>query len=310
MRAVVVEQTGLLSSVQDGGRTGLRHLGIGRAGALDGLSLQLANRLVGNAPQAPAIECLLGGLSLRFACAGWLALAGADCQARLDGRPVWPGWRVRFTAGQQLVLGRPRLGLCSYVALDGGLSVTPILGSCAVDLSAGLGAALVPGAELTLGVAQPLAEPLGILLPTPPSCLRFIPGPEWSWFPQVRQQLSHQAWQISAQSNRMGLRLTGEPLVREAGEELRSHGLLPGVIQVPPDGQPIILGCEAQTCGGYPRLGMVSRADLWRLGQLAPGQTVRLLPVTRSQAQQAWLRQQRYLARIELLLAKDTDKTC
>ena len=134
-----------------------------------------------------------------------------------------------------------------------------------------------------------------------------LPGPEWAWFQRARHQLTHQRWQVSPQSNRMGLRLQGEPLVRQGGEELRSHGLLPGVIQVPPDGQPIVLGCEAQTCGGYPRLGMVIRADLWRLGQLAPGQGLRLVPVTRSQAHQAWLRQQGYLARIELLLAKEAE---
>ena len=310
MRRLILERTGLLSSVQDGGRTGLRHLGIGRAGALDGLALQLANRLVGNAPAAPAIECLLGGLSLQFACDGWLALAGADCQARLDDTPVWPGWRTRFTAGQRLVLGRPRVGMCSYLALDGGVRQPQTLGACAADLSGGLGVALVSGAELPLGAAQPLSKPLGILLPAPPNGLRFLPGPEWSWFSQAEPQLVRQAWQVSPQSNRMGLRLTGEPLVREAGEELRSHGLLPGVIQVPPDGQPIVLGCEAQTCGGYPRLGMVIRADLWRLGQLGPRQTVRLLPVSPRQAQQAWLRQQCYLARIELLLAKETDTRC
>ena len=301
-------QAGPLTSVQDLGRHGLRNQGVSQAGALDPLSLRLANQLVGNPDAAAGLEMLLGGCRLRFTQPVSFALAGCDCGARLDGAPVWPGWCYQAEAGQMLAFSVPRTGLCAYLALRGGIQVPTVLAARATDLQAGFGGlagrALRAGDRLTLDDSAPLPRRRhGVRLPVFTPVLRLLPGPEYAQFTAAsRQALCERAWQVSPRSNRMGFCLEGVALELAQPLELLSHGVFPGVVQVPPDGRPILLGAEAQVTGGYPRIGALIQADLWKLGQLRPGAEVYFQWVDRAEAKAAMARQQCYLARFALAL--------
>lgn len=311
---IEVLQPGGLCSIQDLGRRGVGHLGVSPAGALDPLALRLANRLVGNPAGSAALEILLPPARFRFLRDGWLALTGCDCQAMLDDSPVWPGWRTRFRAGQQLSLRPARRGLCAYLAVDGGLAAAALMGSVSTDLTAGFGGQggrpLQAGEQLATGAPRRLDAGLGIRLPEWTPQLRVMPGPEYDWFDaESRARFWQQAWQVGVNSNRMGFRLQGPALARCREEELRSSGVLPGVIQVPANGQPIILAAEAQSTGGYPRIGVVIQADRWRLGQARPGSRLHLVPCDRDGALAALHAQRQYLGRIELALARGAGRT-
>lgn len=307
---------GIFSSIQDLGRVGYRQDGVSQAGALDPLSLRLANRLVGNSAGAAAIEVMLGQLQIKFNRSGWIALTGADCLARLDDVPVYCGWRMPVRKGQILQLKVARSGLCTYLAVRGGIDVPTLMGSRSTDIQAGLGGldgrALKAGDRLAVRQAEKChLEKLGILLPTPLPQLRVLPGADWSSFTaQAREHFMADGWQVTPTSNRMGFRLQGPVLQLQSPLELPSSGVFPGVIQVPPSGQPIILAAEGQSTGGYPRIGAVIRSDLWKLGQLRPGQTIYFTQVTADEAAAAWQVQQRYLQRVEMLLASQQDSVC
>jgi len=315
---IVVVKPGMLTSVQDLGRFGHRQLGICPGGALDALGLTLANRLVGNADGAAGIEITLGNCELRFEAPTRIALAGEAFGARLDGVPLWPLWSVPVRAGQVLKLGgaasAPRPGLRSWLALAGGVDVAPMLGSRSTDLKAGFGGlegrALRKGDRLPLGPSRlsaaqqgrrafGLREPDASDAPGEPATLRVLPGPEYPQFTKAaRALLESDTWRITPQSNRMGSRLAGTALQRQREGDMLSAGVLPGTIQVPPSGQPIILMGDAQTTGGYPRIAVVIRADLWKLAQAPLGGLLRLQVVDGAAADAAWAEQQAYLAQV------------
>ncbi|POZ63756.1 allophanate hydrolase [Chromobacterium alticapitis] len=303
-------KAGPLTTVQDLGRFGARHLGVGRAGAMDTLALSVANRLVGNDAGAAALEITLPPASFRLLRDGMLALAGADCQALLDEQPVWPGWRTPFRAGQVLRLHAPRLGMRAYLALDGGIALPPIMDSRSTDLLAGFGGldgrALRDGDRLPLGEPRPPKPRRGVWLPRPGNQIRVHPGPEYALLTKSsRERLWNAPWQITPSSNRMGYRLSGPKLQLADALEMPSHGALPGLIQLPPDGQPIALMADAQATGGYPRIGMVAAADLWQLGQGRLGGQLHFVEASLEGARQADQQLQRYLNRIERLLDED-----
>ncbi|MEG0007370.1 MAG: biotin-dependent carboxyltransferase family protein [Aeromonas sp.] len=307
-----VIRPGLQSTVQDLGRPGVRHLGIALGGALDREALILANRLVGNTAGTAGIELVLGAAEFRLLRDGWLALTGADCAAILDGEPVWHGWRWRVRRGQCLRLSAPRHGMRTYLALDGGMAVPPVMGSRATELQAAFGGyqgrTLQAGDRLPLGSPLSHAGTLGAWLRESDASLRVLPGPEFDEFdPAAATALWQGEWRLNPASNRMGVRLDGPTLVRSRGRELASHGVLPGVIQVPPGGQPIVLLADAQTTGGYPRIGCVIEADLWKLAQLRPGARLRFSPVTREQALAARREWQLHLNRFEWMAYGQTD---
>ncbi|MDF0604776.1 biotin-dependent carboxyltransferase family protein [Neisseriaceae bacterium TC5R-5] len=297
-------QAGIQSTIQDLGRQGWRHLGVAQAGALDTPALLMANKLLGNAVDAAAIEVALGPFKVRFLCDTWFALMGADFAATLDGEAVWSGWRYPVRAGQELLLNGCRHGMRVYLAVAGGIAVPLTLGARATDLKGGFGGwqgrALQIGDRLPIGEGKALSGRLGwrSLLWSPQ--LRALPGPEYEQFSAA----AHAAfwageWTVSTQSNRMGYRLTGAMLEREQSEDLLSHGVLPGVVQVPPAGQPIVLLADAQTTGGYPRIACVIEADLWKLAQARPGTKLRFLAVKPAEAKQARLQQQRLLQQLD-----------
>jgi biotin-dependent carboxylase-like uncharacterized protein len=323
---IVVQKPGVLASVQDLGRHGHRQLGICPGGALDVLALTLANRLVGNADGAAGLELTMGGCELRFEADTRIALTGDDFSAQLDGTPLWPCWSVPVAAGQTLKLmganaaGAKKAGLRSWLAIAGGIDVAPVLGSRSTDLKAGFGGhegrALRKGDRLPLGpsrldAAQRARRPFGLRGPDwgpdesdAAIALRVLPGPEFEQFTlAAREVLWGEPWRITSQSNRMGSRLAGSELKRKRGGDMLSSGVIPGTIQVPPSGQPIILMGDAQTTGGYPRIGVVIRADLWKLAQAPLNGKLRLVQVDMQQALTAWADQQRYLAQVAQGLA-------
>lgn len=287
---------GVQSTVQDLGRCGLRHLGIAQNGALDAPALRLGNRLLGNAADSAGLEIALGPVALRFGRDGWFALTGADFQATLDGHPVWSGWRTPCRQGQVLQLNGSRDGMRAYLCVDGGIDVPLVLGARATDLKAGYGGyqgrALQAGDLLPQGPARPLCGRLGARLRPWQPVLRALPGPEYAQFDAASQAAFwEQAWTVSPQSNRMGYRLQGSALQRHDPRELLSHAVLPGVVQLPPGGQPIVLLADAQTTGGYPRLAVVIEADLWLLAQARPGSQLRFQRcdlATAAAAREAW----------------------
>lgn len=303
-------RAGVYTSVQDAGREGYRQSGISRCGAMDLPSLAVANLLVGNEPGAAALEITLGQAVIQFERDCWFALSGAACEAKLDDKPVWISWRLQARAGQTLTLGRPQLGIRSYLAVAGGIDVPEVLGSRCTDLNTGIGGLegrrLQDGDRLALlPAARSFSRPLGVKQLIPGNRIRALPGPEYHEFDTRSQRMFWSApWQLSPQSNRMGYRLHGQPLNRTTSQEMRSHGLLPGVVQVPHGGQPIVLMSDAQTTGGYPRIACVIEADLYQMAQVPLGQPIHFVPCTLEEALEARQDRQRYLQQLAWRLSQ------
>lgn len=285
-RGIEVLSPGPLATVQDLGRPGFADLGVSRSGAADRGALRLANRLVGNDESAAGIEITFGGLSVRLAGAATLAFTGARCE--LSGHRG--GWNAALScpAGSVLTVGAPASGLRSYLAVRGGLAVPPVLGSRATDTLSGLGpAVLAAGRRLLLGPAppgQPGDSSGAFGPPAGTATLRLAPGPRADWFsPESLGRLFGSPWQVRPDSNRIGTRLAGTALelrsgVERAAAELPSEPTLPGAVQVPPDGQPIVLGPDAPVTGGYPVIGVLPGGELDLLAQLRPGAELRFVP--------------------------------
>jgi len=269
-----VVAAGVATTVQDLGRPGFAHLGVPRSGALDRPAAALANRLVGNSVDAAVLEVTLGGLALRTDAGCWVAVTGAAVPISVGGRPGAYAEAQWLPAGATLALGTPASGVRSYVAVAGGIAVDPVLGSRSTDTLSGIGPApLVAGAVLPVGAGRsPVA------LDTPPrreaDGLRLHPGPRPEWFASdALDRLCGGRWTVLPASDRVGLRLTGEPLVRRDGE-LASEGMVLGAVQVPPDGQPVVFLADHPTTGGYPVVAVVDPADLWQCAQLRPGEVI------------------------------------
>ena len=294
----------LQTTVQDLGRRGYRHLGVGLCGAMDGLSLTIGNYLVGNAAGTAGLEFCMPPARVRFDVNCAVALTGADCSARLDGAAVALGHRVGVEAGQTLELETPGSGFRAYLCVSGGIDVPLVMGSRSTDLQAAMGGLdgrlLRRGDSLKVMAASvPPVTGTGVLLPSLGQVIRVIPGPEFDGFEaESRELFFSAAWKVTSQSNRMGYRLEGPTLVRRNAEELKSHAVFPGFVQVPAGGAPIVLMADAQATGGYPRFATVIAADQWRLAQIAPGTSIRFAPLSRAEAQLALQQQQLYLQRI------------
>lgn len=304
-------RAGVSTSVQDGGRQGWRQYGISLSGVLDRPAMQTANLLVGNQPDAAVLEITLGQFTAEFRRSGWMALTGAGCHAELDGKPVWTGWRTAVKKGQRLTLRMPRRGMRSYLAINGGFVLDPVLGSTSTDLKAGFGGfdgrKLEEGDCLPLGVpTREFSRPAGVRQLLWGNRIRALPGPEYHEFSAESQEgFWRTAWRLNPQSNRMGYRLQGRILRRDVPRELLSHGLVPGVVQVPPSGQPIVLLADAQTTGGYPRIACVIEADLYHLAQLRLGEPLHFVHCTLEEAQRAKREQQHVLDQIAWGLANE-----
>ena len=275
---------GLLTTVQDSGRTGYRRFGVSGAGPLDARAHAEANRAVGNEPGAPALEATLAGPSLRFLATVRFAVAGADLGAVLDRDDLgaWPvprGAAVLARPGNVLRFAGRREGCRVAIAVAGGIDVPRVLGSASTDLLGGFGGhagrGLAAGDRLGAGVA-PARGPAE----TPPAPLaaratvRVVLGPQAERLePASLRALLESTWRVGEASDRVGLRLDGgEPLRHVGRAEILSDGMVPGAVQVPPDGRPIVMLADGPTTGGYPKVATVVGDDLSRLGQLVPGE--------------------------------------
>lgn len=290
--ALLVDSPGLQSVIEDLGRPGLAELGVSPAGAVDSRSARQANRLVGNAPGAAVIENVLGNLSLTARADQVLAIAGAEPDdAHAGRRPVTPGAPFILLDGETLQIGALRAGLRCYVSVRGGIDVPPSLGSRSTDSMSGIGPdPLASGAVLPVGDASHghvVGSPEPSVLPADlhgdgPVTLRVTLGPRADWFtPSARERLLTREWMVTNQSNRIGVRLapSGDddagPLERERDGELPSEGVMPGSLQVPPSGVPVLFLTDHPVTGGYPVIGVVVPDDLPLAGQVPPGRRIR-----------------------------------
>lgn len=264
---------GALASIQDIGRRGYAALGVPRSGAFDRGAAALANRLVGNDTRAAVIETTMGGLRVRIQDAATLALTGAVCAGNLD----W-GVPVTVARGTVLRLDPPRSGLRSYLAVRGGFTVAAVLGSRSTDLLSGLGPRpLQSGDLLPVGPLAPadVSATAAVLGPTRRT-LRVVAGPREDWFTtEATTLLTTMGWTVRGECDRVGIRLDGPRLERSRMSELPSEAMLPGALQVPPDGRPILLGPDCPVTGGYPVIAVVRTADLDAAAQLRPGDQLR-----------------------------------
>ncbi|SEM51289.1 biotin-dependent carboxyltransferase family protein [Nonomuraea pusilla] len=268
---------GPYATVQDLGRPGYAHLGVPRSGAADAASLRLANRLVGNPEGAAGVELTFGLARLLFRAGAWVALTGAPCPVP-GVRGAGMGVAFWVSAGAELRLGSPEWGLRTYLAVRGGVAVEPVLGSRSTDSLSGLGPApLRPGTVLPVG---PAAHGVPADQAPPPErrppVLRLVPGPRDDWFaPGALGALCSEPYEVSQDSNRVGVRLRGPSPARAREGELPSEGMVTGAVQVPPGGQPIVFLADHPPTGGYPVIGVVREADLAVAAQLRPGDRVR-----------------------------------
>jgi allophanate hydrolase subunit 2 len=262
MTAIEVLAWGIAGSVRDAGRTGLAHVGRSRGGAADLAALQLGNRLVGNDAGAGAFETS-GGLSIRTNRPVMVALTGSPCDLAVDGGPVL-GWGAPTVvpAGATVRIGRLRGGARAYLCVRGGVT-----GADGANGPNGMGIGADPG---TPAATQP-AVPRSLDGP-----IRVWPGPRVDWFVDgALDRLVSTTWEVSATSDRVGVRLVGERLQRSRRDELRSEGIVEGAIQVPPDGQPIVMLADHPVTGGYPVIAVVDPADLGLVAQRPPGTELR-----------------------------------
>jgi KipI family sensor histidine kinase inhibitor len=283
--AVEVLEAGLLTTVQDGGRPGHRRAGVSSSGPMDARAHAAANRAVGNPPGAAALECTVVGPSLLFLAPLRFAVTGADLGAVLERADLgtWPvplGASVLARPGNVLRFSGRRSGCRAYLALGGGIDVPLALGSRSTDLQSGFGGlagrALRAADRLAVAAAATSSSPTDARPgPHPPARLtvRVVLGPQEGHFdPETLARFLADPWRVGPTSDRVGCRLEGEPLRHLGPAEILSDGMVPGSIQVPPDGKPIVMTADGPTTGGYPKIANVLTADLPLLAQLVPGE--------------------------------------
>ena len=314
----VLSQTPL-ATVQDLGRAGALRWGVGTAGAMDPMAFAAGNLLVGNERNAAAIELQVFPFEALLERDASIAVTGANCSVTLDGQAVLPWFAVVARAGQSIRIGLPRAGVMAgaraYLCIAGGIDVAPALGSRSTQLRGAIGGfegrALRAGDRLPLGEGAPAVESLGLvpwmmdrpLMADGLPAVRAIRAAEHDAFTEESQALFWSAaWRVTAQSDRYGFRLAGPALVPKAPMELRSHGIVPGVVQVPHGGQPIVQMRDAQPSGGYPKIAAIIEADIGRLGQAPIGSEFRFVETDWAGAIAALDENEGWLAKAESLL--------
>jgi antagonist of KipI len=299
---ITVLRPGWFTTVQDLGRPGYQQVGVPVSGAMDRVALILANRLVGNRDDEAALEITLRGPELLIERDTAVALAGADLSAAIDGLevPLWTELPVK--AGSRLTFGARRTGGRVYLAVAGGIDVPSVLGSRATHVASRSGGwhgrALAAGDRLP-GGAPSLRQAAGQSLPFPLRprygdrvVLRLLPGPQADlWHGGLPAALTRQDYRLSVHSNRMGYRLDGPPVPPPSTAPWISDATAAGALQIPPDGQPILLMADRQTTGGYPKPAAVISADLHLAGQLLPGDRLQFAETSLPEARSIFLKQ-------------------
>lgn len=292
--SLVVREAGLQSLLVDFGRERSRSLGVPVGGAWDRAALALGNALVGNEPAAVGLEVAFAGPVLEALHPTACVVFGAPFRSTIDGTPIAPGVTFTLEAGAVLRVGATGAGARAYVCVAGGFESPEILGSRSALEPIRAGDVLTCAASRT----EPRGLPF-VALPSPlvkegdhATALRVLDGPQRDWF--ADDTFFAQTYEVSAASNRMGIRFKGTPLARRPGE-LVSEAVAPGAVQVTNDGLPVVLGADGQTIGGYPKVAHVVRADLDSLAQLRPGDRVRFVRVSAAEAEAAARERARFL---------------
>ena len=318
-----VSHAGFLTSVQDLGRTGYRQFGVPLAGALDVFALRVANLLAGNDESAAGLEITFGGLRLQFADERIVAWCGGDFDVQIGSRSLPAGHATRLQAREELKFGRPQIGCRSWLAISGGVDVPIALGSRSTDLRANFGGfggrALRDGDVLQLGARSvspiPATERISSWSASKPwsqtavstPVLRFVRGAAWDLFNDVTiQRFTSEAFAVSTDSDRMGVRLEGPELRRDNDVDLISEAVAPGTIQVPSNGKPILLLGDCQTIGGYPKIAHVITIDLGIAAQLRASDHVRFSEVSLADAHRLLLERESELKRFRIGLSLHT----
>ncbi len=287
-RVIEVLRAGLCDLVMDGGRYGYTHLGVPVGGAADMLALRWANRLVGNADGAAGLEITLKGPLLAFPHGGAVALTGAPFAAlRSSGDAAAWHETLIMAPDEQLDIGAAPSGCRCWLAVQGGIQVPEVMRSRSTFLPAGYGGldgrALSAGDRIVLGETQIPPRALRIHPPCEDrtAALRGVPGPQVAHFTDAGlSAFFNSTYRVDSASDRRGVRLHGAPVAVAAQDGIATQAVLPGAIQIPPDGQPIILGWDGPVTGGYPVIAGLISADLARLAQLKPGDAVRFVTMT------------------------------
>ena len=304
---IEVIKSGPLLTVQDLGRMGVRHLGVTLAGALDRDALRVANRLVGNDDNCAGLEITLGMAKFKFKDDHVFAISGADMSANLDGKAIHVGWNYQAKAGQTLTFATSAHGLRSYLAVRGGIACESELNSRSTDLMAEIGPFKSPlddGQVLEIAAASSCEfQSVGTSLPTRAKTIYYTQDPRLQLDQeQIHHNMAKTNWQVCPNSNRMGLRLQVEDSELSHSHSITSTAVHLGTIQLPPDGNPIVLLNDCQTTGGYPILGQVIDAHLSSLAQLRGNQSVRFKAVDLATAIELNKKHQAEFARFNLAL--------
>lgn len=312
-----VAKPGALSTLQDLGRFGYQRFGVVVGGAMDAWSHRAANLLVGNRESEATLEITLIGPSLTFTETALIAICGADLSPRIGERPLPLGRPVLLRAGSQLDFGRRQSGCRAYLAVRGGYHVAPVMDSKSTYLRAGFGGfhgrALRKDDEVPIGAddaedyypelgrvlregGDPFCAPTWAFVPSfaiaaeTPQAIRVVAGQQWGALTNsAKAQVASAAFRITPNSDRMGYRLEGPKLELREPIEMISEGVTFGTIQLPPDGNPIILMADRQTTGGYPKIANVASVDLALLAQMMPDQRVRFEMISLDEAQRLYL---------------------
>lgn len=298
-----VLKTGPLNTVQDLGRFGFRSIGVTASGAMDSVATRIGNLLVGNAESAASIEIQTFPFKISFDRPTVFAITGADCRATLDGIDLPPWWVQQANGGQTLELSMPLRNARAYLSVAGGIDVPVVMGSRSTSLRGAFGGFagrfLQNGDHISVAPTDVAQIPIGGFGVMPPAkalaeffpvdedgqlVLRAIPAGEHDLFAQDCERFWTQAWKITSQSDRTGYRLSGDPLKPDSPIEMRSHGVVPGVVQVPPGGEPIVQMSDANTAGGYPKIAGIIEVDIWRLAQARIGSRIRFVRSTVEEA--------------------------
>ncbi len=320
-----VTRAGFLTSVQDLGRNGFRQFGVSFGGALDWHALRVANLLIGNDESDAGLEITLGGLRMRFEDKRVIAWCGGEFDVRVGSKPLPAGHSCLLDADDELTINQPKIGCRAWLTISGGIDVPLVLGSRSTDLRANFGGldgrALRDGDGLPLGKQSEASQSLIDLLreqrvaswsspaewsnsAKTKTVLRVIRGVDWSRFNDVTiQRLTSDAFVVSPDSDRMGVRFDGPELSRNDDVDLVSEAVAPGTIQVPPSGRPILLLGDCQTVGGYPKIAHVITVDLPLAAQLRAGDRVRFSEVSIADAHRFLLERERQLERFRIGLS-------
>ncbi|WP_448216099.1 5-oxoprolinase subunit C family protein [Endozoicomonas sp. 2B-B] len=314
--SLTVKQPGMLTSLQDLGRYGLRNLGLSTCGAMDSLAARVANLILGNPENAPLLEFTLTGPTLEFHKSTVICLSGGSADATVDTHPIASNFVTAVKAGQTLKIASLRTGCRGYLAIKNGFQAREVLGSCSTYLRAGIGGlggrALKENDRLgfnswaakknfkpDIAVGHRFTQYLEDQKHVQP--VRYIRGPQTSWFSGPSLNVfQNQSYSVRPDSDRMGYRLCGQKIKSSYAGNLITEGTAMGSIQIPPDGQPIILMSDCQPTGGYPKIGNIISADLPRVAQLKPSDTLTFQEVTVEEAQRELVKQRIGLNRLAI----------